>query len=161
MTINIRLANYQDPQDGQLVVALLNKYATDPMGGGAPLSDYTQQHLADALGNVPGAFSVLAFVDNEPAGLINCFEWFSTFKCKPIINVHDVTVVEQFRGLGLSLKMVDVVETVARKRTACKMTLEVLEGNKVAQSAYLKFGFSGYELDPKMGSAQFWEKPLK
>lgn len=161
MSIDIRLANYQAPKDCDLVVELLNGYAIDPMGGGEALSEYTQQNLAQALAKIPTAFSVLAFFDGQPAGLINCFEGFSTFKCKPIINVHDVTVLPDFRGKGLSLKMMDKVEEVARERGACKMTLEVLEGNKVAQASYLKFGFSGYELDPKMGQAMFWEKPLK
>lgn len=161
MTIEIRLANYNDEADGKLVVELLNAYAQDPMGGGEALAETTQQNLATSLAKIAHAFSVLAFVDGQPAGLINCFEGFSTFKCKPIINIHDVTVLPDFRGQGLSLKMMDKVEDIARERGACKMTLEVLEGNKVAQGSYLKFGFSGYELDPKMGQAMFWEKPLK
>lgn len=161
MTIEIRLADYNNPTDAQVIVELLNGYAQDPMGGGEPLMASTQQNLVGALAKIPHAFSVLCFVDNQAAGLINCFEGFSTFKCKPIINVHDVTVVGEFRGLGLSLKMMDKVEDIARERGACKITLEVLEGNKVAQGSYLKFGFSSYELDPKMGKAMFWEKPLK
>jgi len=39
--------------------------------------------------------------------------------------------------------------------------LEVLSNNEVAKSAYSKFGFSGYELDPKAGAALFWQKTLK
>jgi hypothetical protein len=38
--------------------------------------------------------------------------------------------------------------------------LEVLTGNRLAQSAYLKFGFGAYELDPEMGGAIFWQKAL-
>ena len=51
-------------------------------------------------------------------------------------------------------------EIIAKEIGSCKMTLEVLEGNKAAQSAYSKYGFRGYELDPKMGKALFWEKVL-
>ena len=40
------------------------------------------------------------------------------------------------------------------------MTLEVLEGNEIAQHAYRSFGFAGYELDPRMGKAMFWQKKL-
>jgi hypothetical protein len=39
-------------------------------------------------------------------------------------------------------------------------SLEVLEGNKSAQAAYKASGFDGYELDPKMGKALFWQKKL-
>lgn len=160
MAIEIRLANYNDAQDASVLVELLNGYALDPMGGGEALSEYTQTNLAQSLANIPHAYTVLAFVDGEPAGLINCFEAFSTFKCRPLVNIHDVTVSSKFRGLGLSIKMMELVEQEANNRNACKLTLEVLEGNKVAQNSYQKFGFSGYELDPKMGKAMFWEKPL-
>ncbi|MFT5635935.1 MAG: hypothetical protein ACI89T_001390 [Cognaticolwellia sp.] len=40
------------------------------------------------------------------------------------------------------------------------MTLEVLEGNKVAKNAYQKVGFGSYVLDPEMGQAVFWQKKL-
>ena len=56
--------------------------------------------------------------------------------------------------------MLGKVELLARDRGCCKLTLEVLEGNAVARSAYEKFGFTGYELDPAMGKAHFWEKKL-
>jgi len=36
----------------------------------------------------------------------------------------------------------------------------VLEGNGAAQAAYSSAGFRPYQLDPAMGRAQFWEKPL-
>jgi hypothetical protein len=32
--------------------------------------------------------------------------------------------------------------------------------DNLAKNAYLKFGFAGYALDPQMGKALFWEKPL-
>jgi hypothetical protein len=38
--------------------------------------------------------------------------------------------------------------------------LEVLEGNTIAQMAYKSCGYSGYELNPKMGRAMFWQKKL-
>jgi len=53
------------------------------------------------------------------------------------------------------------VEEVAMAGDCCKLTLEVLEGNKLAQQVYRRFGFQGYELDPKMGRALFYEKKLR
>lgn len=160
MEITIRLANYQDITDGKHIIAALNHYATDPMGGGEALSDYAKQHLIAGLASTPNAFTLLAFVDDQLAGLTNCFQTFSTFKCKPVINIHDLAVMTPFRGLGISTKMIEKVAEIARERKACKLTLEVLEGNKIAQQAYLKVGFSSYELDAAMGKAMFWEKPL-
>lgn len=158
--IEVKLVNYHDQIQGQQLIELLNGYAMDPMGGGEPLSEYSQNNLVAALQNRPTALSVIAYVDGNPAGLVNCFEGFSTFACKPIINIHDVTVSPEYRGLGLSHKMLEFVATIARERGACKLTLEVLQGNEVARQSYLKFGFKGYELDPKMGKAEFWEMKL-
>ena len=130
------------------------------MGGSQPLSESVRSNLANELSKLPHAFSIICYVNNKPAGLVNCFEAFSTFKCKPLINIHDVVVVSEFRGLGLSQKMLSKVEEIAKQKGCCKITLEVLEGNKVAQNSYLKFGFAGYELDPIMGKALFWQRKV-
>ena len=158
--ITIIKADYLDAQQAKDVIQLLDIYANDPMGGSSPLSSDVKQNLTKALSKLPNAFSILCYVDEKPAGLVNCFVGFSTFKCKPLIYVHDIVVDSNFRGLSLSQKMLDKVESIARSKGCCKITLEVLEGNTVAKNAYEKFGFSGYELDPEMGKALFWEKVL-
>ena len=109
---------------------------------------------------LPHAFTIIAYVDGIAAGLITCFEQFSTFACKPLINIHDVIVLKQYRENGLSQKMLEKVESIAISKGCCKLTLEVLDGNKVAQSSYNKFGFADYQLDPKLGKALFWQKVL-
>ncbi len=160
MAVEIITADYRNRQHAQSIAYLLNCYATDPMGGGEPLSEHVQQHLAEALADVPHAFSLIGYVDDQPAALANCFEVFSTFKCQPMINIHDLVVVKSSRGQGLGLKMLERIEQIAREKGCCKITLEVLAGNQVARNAYLKFGFAAYELDPKMGQALFMDKPL-
>ena len=161
MTIRTIIADYQNAEHAAAIVMLLDSYATDPMGGGQPLSDYVRENLVAELARIPGAFSVLSFVDDVPAGLVNCLMSFSSFTCKPVVNIHDIVTASDFRGQGLSQALMQVVEQEARARGCGKMTLEVLEGNKVAQGAYRKFGFAGYQLDPQMGHALFWQKPLK
>ncbi|MDQ0703475.1 ribosomal protein S18 acetylase RimI-like enzyme [Pseudomonas sp. W3I7] len=153
-------ASYTNPVHAQAIGQVLNHYAEDPMGGGHTLPADLLQQLPAELAKRPHAFSVLAFVGGEPAGLVNCFEGFSTFACRPLINVHDVVVMNQFRGLGLSQKMLLKVEEIARQRGCCKITLEVLEGNDVAQAAYRKFGFDDSIFDPAHGRMLFWSKPL-
>lgn len=95
-------ADYTNPVHAQALRDVLNHYAKDPMGGGEELSQDVLAQLPAELARRPHAFSVLAFVNGEAAGLVNCFEGFSTFAGKPLVNVHDVSVVDTFRGLGLS-----------------------------------------------------------
>lgn len=160
MQIEVTLADYHNAQHRDLIPILLDAYATDPMGGGTPLRNEVKQNLVTELAKLPHAFSIIAWVDNEPAGLMNCFELFSTFACKPLINIHDIVVVKKFRGQGVGQKLLAKVEAIAKEKGCCKLTLEVLDNNRVAKKSYTKFGFSGYELDPETGAALFWEKAL-
>lgn len=158
--IGIFLADYKNPTHQQAILMLLDAYARDPMGGGRGLDEDVKHNLLPMLAEQSGAFSVLSRVDGNPAGLVNCFQALSTFRAKPLINIHDVMVLPEYRGRGLSTAMLRKVEEVARQRGCCKLTLEVLEGNEIARRAYEKFGFSGYQLDPALGQALFWEKKL-
>ncbi len=160
MTIKIIQANYNDKKHARHIIEMLDCYATDPMGGNKALPDYVAQNLVYELSNRKDAISILAYVEGQPAGLLNCFEGFSTFSCKPLINIHDLIVATEFRGNGLSTKMLRMVEEIAIERDCCKLTLEVLEKNYIAINSYRKFGFHQYELDSVMGKAEFWHKKI-
>ena len=56
--------------------------------------------------------------------------------------------------------MFAVVETLARERGACKLTLEVLSSNHPAMALYKDIGFAPYQLDPAMGQALFLQRLL-
>ena len=158
--LTIVQANLTNPQHAQAVLHLLNAYALDPMGGGEPLSDFVKTNLVGELQKRPNVLAILAMVGDEPAGLAICVEGFSTFACKPLLNVHDMVVLPQFRGRKLSHHILAKAQELAVQRGCCKLTLEVLQGNTLAQHAYRAFGFEPYQLNPEMGHAQFWQKPL-
>ncbi|WP_158967260.1 GNAT family N-acetyltransferase [Paraglaciecola sp. L3A3] len=160
MKIDVILADYNNPKHGLELIQLLNAYAQDPMGGGTPLSSHVQQNLIAEFAKQTHVFSLICYVNGQPAGLVNCVEGFSTFACKPLVNIHDLAVLAKFRGLGISQKMLQAVEQIAIQKDCCKITLEVLEGNELAKKAYLKHGFAGYQLDPAKGRAMFWQKVL-
>jgi len=149
------------PKHAAAVTYLLNEYAKDSMGGGAELPEFTKNNLVHELRKRTNTQVILAFVDGTPAGMAICFEGFSSFACQPLLNVHDLVVDLPYRGRGLSKRLLAKAEEIALQLACCKLTLEVLEGNAIAQNAYQAFGFAGYELDPKMGKAMFWQKKLK
>ena len=144
----------------QAYLYLMSHYASDPMGGGQDLSQFAQQNLIQTLLKRNDIFIVLIFSDNEPAALLTAIEGFSTFACKPLFNIHDVVVYEDFRRQGLTSLLFNKIEEIASTQNCCKLTLEVLEGNHPARSAYCKLGYSDYVLDPALGGANFWTKPL-
>lgn len=142
------------------ILGLLNEYALDPMGGGVPLPAFTQDNLIHALADQAGVCILLAESNAALAGLLIAFPGFSTFACKPLLNIHDIVVSPAFRGQGIAHRLLQEAQRVAQQRGCCKLTLEVLEGNSRAQAIYRRFGFTGYELDPQMGNAVFWQKKL-
>ena len=158
--IEVLLADYRDPVHARALVDLLDGYARDPAGGGTPLAPEVLAGLPEALAARPQAFSVLAYDGLRAVGLVNCIEGFSTFACKPLVNVHDVVVLPTRRGQRLVQRMLATVEQEARRRGACKLTLEVLSGNAPAMRAYEREGFAGYQLDPSFGTAVFMQKKL-
>jgi len=161
MNIEIIKADYLNEIHAKDIPFLLDNYARDPMGGGNTLSSEVKKNLVKELSKRPYAFSLISYINGNAAGLINCFEQFSTFSCKPVINIHDIIVLEEYRGHRLCHKMLEKVEEIATSKGACKLTLEILENNLPAKSSYSRFGFSDYELDPKMGKALFWQKIIK
>ncbi len=153
--------DYRNPVHAEALVAMLDAYARDPAGGGTPLSAFAKANLVPALAERPQAFSVLAFDGDRPVGLVNCLEGFSTFACRPLVNVHDLAVANSHRGQRVGERMMELVEQIARERGACKLTLEVLAGNRSANKLYARIGFAGYQLDPALGHAQFLQKWLE
>lgn len=153
-------ADLSNAQHAQAYLTLMSHYASDPMGGSEDLSDFVKQNLVPTLLKRNDVFVVLVFKDKQPAALLTAIEGFSTFSCKPLLNIHDVVVHKDFRGQKLTTLLFSEIERIARSRDCCKITLEVLEGNTIAKNAYQKQGFSGYQLDPEFGNAIFWTKPL-
>ena len=129
MDIDVKTANYSDNEQAKEDIGfLLDDYPKDKMGGSQPLSEYVKKILANKLSKLPHAFSIICYVNNKPAGLVNCFEAFFTFKCQPLIKIHDVIVAAEYRGLGLSQRMLSRVEEMAKTKGCCKITLEDIEG---------------------------------
>jgi ribosomal protein S18 acetylase RimI-like enzyme len=156
----IGLANYADPFDAAAVVAMLDAYARDPMGGGAPLAECVKARLVGDLAANPHAFSLIAWLDDAAVGLAICFMGYSTFAAAPLVNIHDIAVVPGHRGAGIGRALLAAVEAEALKRGACKVTLEVLSGNDPAKRLYAANGYGDYQLDPVAGQALFWQKRL-
>lgn len=160
MPLQICRADYSNPAHAEAILVMLQHYALDPMGGGKPLSQAVTDTLVSELARRDFAVSVLAFLNGEIVGLINAFEGFSTFACRPLLNIHDVVVLRPHRGLGIAQAMFVEVERIAIERGCCKLTLEVLAHNQPAKQVYRKLGFAPYQFSAETGQAEFWQRPL-
>jgi len=160
MSLAVVPLDFSRPDHCTAFIDLLDHYAQDPMGGGTGLAAPVKASLVDKLRAVPHFYGALAFDDERPVGLINCFFGFSTFVGAPLLNVHDIVVHGDRRGQGVGQALLSHVESVASQRGCCKLTLEVLSNNHTALTAYERAGFKPYVLDPKAGQALFLQKKL-
>lgn len=159
-SVHVQPLDLQQPGQAAAFISLLDHYASDPMGGGDGLGAYARQHLVDALAAQPGFIGGLAMVDGRAVGLINCFQGFSTFAARPLLNIHDIVVHRDWRRRGVGQALLAFAEEQARVRGCCKLTLEVLSGNDVAMRSYERAGYAPYVLDPAAGQALFLQKKL-
>ena len=158
--MQVRQVDFGATRDREALVELLDLYARDPMGGGESLDPGVKARLCDDLAAMPGAVSFIAWRAGKPLGLLNAMPGYSTFKARPLLNVHDIAVRSDCRGQGVGQALLAALEAYARALGCCKLTLEVLSGNAVATRSYLRFGFEQYALDPAIGHAMFMQKWL-
>ncbi len=140
MNIQILEADFNNPKHVEHILFLTNTYAKDIMGGGKALSKEVQETMIDGYKAMSTALPFLAYVDDKPVGVANCFWGYSTFYAKKLINIHDLGVVPEARGLGIGKALIDAVVTKAKEHDCCKVTLEVLENNP-ARRLYEREGF--------------------
>jgi ribosomal protein S18 acetylase RimI-like enzyme len=160
MDLRIHRAELTDARDAASVVAILDFYASDPKGGGRPLAADVKGRLIAVLREHPTTLVLLATVGDERVGVAVCFYGISTFKARPLLNVHDLAVLPAHRGRGVGRALLAAAEEHARARGCCKLTLEVQDDNVPARTLYRRFGFD----DVVYGDSavtRFLAKPLE
>jgi ribosomal protein S18 acetylase RimI-like enzyme len=158
--MTVILANLDFPLHQQAILRLLDMYCRDPFGSGKPLPRETSEGLMGGLKEARG-ICFLASEDTpagpgEFIGLALCLPSFSSFRARPILNIHDIAVAPGQRGKGVGQALLAAVEAEARRRGCCKVTLEVREDNDIAKAAYLRAGFQ-----PTTPQTLFWGRELE
>lgn len=141
------------------VMEMLNAYAGDPQGGGQPLDDDVRSRLIPALREHPTTVILLAFDGPRPIGIATCFRGFSTFAARPLLNLHDLAVIPEYRGRGVGRRLLAAVEGKARELGCNKVTLEVLEANP-ARKLYAAMGYASPVYYKGSGQAFFLTKSV-
>ena len=159
-TLRIDQANLDDPQHQVAVLEMTRSYARDPMGNGRDLSDDIQKILIQRLRAHPTTLIFLAFDQHQPIGIATCFIGFSTFAARPLLNIHDIHVVKAYQGRRVGRRLLEAVESKARKLDCCKLTLEVQEHNHPALALYHRCGFICGQYEEEAGGVLFHEKRL-
>jgi ribosomal protein S18 acetylase RimI-like enzyme len=161
MKIEIIKADLERVDHQNAVVYLLDEYAKDLLGYLKPLPDIVKKNLVSGLKDHPTTLIWLALADDKYAGIAICFKGFSTFAAKPLINIHDISVLKEFRGMKIGKLLISEIERTAVITGCCKITLEVQENNLPAINLYEKSGFIQSTLAPEAGCQFFYTKLLE
>ncbi len=140
MNVEVVEADFNNPKHVEHILFLTNTYAKDRMGCGKSLSENVLKTMIEGYKAMPTALPFLAYQDSKPIGVANCFWGYSTFYAKKLINIHDLGVVPEARGMGIGKAMIEAVVAKAKAHDCCKVTLEVLENNP-AKRLYEREGF--------------------
>jgi GNAT superfamily N-acetyltransferase len=134
---------------------LMNCYRTDPMGGVAEMTGDEAKKIIKDLQCHPTYSGFFVKSGDEFVGLANCFTNYSTFKAKPLLNIHDFIVSPQWRGKKAAEFLLNEMSKCLKDKGYCRINLEVRDDNPRAMALYKRVGFS--DCNPPMF---FWEKYL-
>ncbi|QDT35089.1 GNAT family N-acetyltransferase [Thalassoglobus polymorphus] len=154
--ITTSIANFDDPAHAQAIVDIINSYAIEPHGGERVLPEEISSKIVPGMKATPGAFTMFAWDGEVPVGAAICFQGFTTFAAKPLVNIHDLAVLPAYRGQGIGTMLLEAVETHAKSLGCCKVTLEVRKANPQAEKLYLRVGYG----DPDGFETRFLDKKL-
>lgn len=162
MTITICTADLTLQDHCDSIVALLDSYAGTPAGGSRPLNDEVRQTLVPKLREWPGTHAFLAKQESgATVGLATCFLGFSTFKAKPVLNLHDLVVAPDQQGQGIGSLLIEAVIERARQLDCAYVTLEVVGSNTGAQRLYRRHGFVGGQTVTPEEGVLFFRRALE
>ena len=150
------LANLSDAKHQAAIIDLLDMYCRDQFGDGRPLSEHARANLIPGLIKHGGARVFLAYNGEQPVGVAICLVGFSSFRARPLVNIHDIAVSPEARGQGVGRELLAAVEADARALGCCKVTLEVRSDNQRAMGLYRSVGFQ-----PSEPETLFWSQKLE
>ena len=139
--VSIRPVDFSRAPDVDRYLDLLDAYARDPMGNGQPLPAAKRYRLATDLANNPAARCLLAEHDDKAIGVATCFMGYSTFQARPLLNIHDLAVLPEWRGHRVAGQLLTAIAELGASLGCCRITLEVREDNPRALQAYRRAGF--------------------
>ncbi len=101
----------------------------------------TADDLAAALfGPRPYAEAALAWVDDQPVGMVLFFYNFSTFLMKPGLYLEDIFVQPDYRGRGIGKALLVYLGKLALARGCGRLDWSVLDWNTPAIEFYQRMG---------------------
>lgn len=127
------------PEDAAVILDLargLAAYERIPDSVTATVDDVR----ASLFGERPHAEAALAWIGQQPVGMVVFFSTYSTFLGKPGVYLEDIYVQEQWRGQGVGRLLMQYVARMAVERGCARFEWSVLNWNEPAIGFYESLG---------------------
>lgn len=103
--------------------------------------DTAKEFLTERLRNRDSKVFVCETIDNKLVGFVQLFPLFSSTRMKKLWLLNDLFVNPEFRGKGISVKLIERAKKLVKDSSACAMFLETEKSNLIGNNLYPKTGF--------------------
>ncbi|MDC7242334.1 MAG: GNAT family N-acetyltransferase [Spirochaetales bacterium] len=149
MNLKIELADLSRQQDADALLEMLYSFSLEIAD-----EDHTairpEPSLIENLQDQGISRIYFLKTEEETIGIAVCFRGFSTFRNRPLLNLHDFFIRQEYRKKGYGRRFLQFIEKDAKEQGFCRITLEVYAHNTKAQRVYNRCGFTGNSGDGKM-----------
>ena len=103
--------------------------------------DSAKEFLTERLRNRDSEIFVCETIDDKLVGFAQLFPLFSSTRMKKLWLLNDLFVKPEFRGKGISVKLIERAKKLVTNSFACAMFLETEKSNLIGNNLYPKTGF--------------------
>ncbi|MDO9376611.1 MAG: GNAT family N-acetyltransferase [Ferruginibacter sp.] len=111
-------------------------YKKEPDPAGA------QQFVSERITQNESVIYVAEHDDHLLVGFVQLYPLFSSTRMKRLWLLNDLYVQPEYRGLGVSVALIDAAKELCRTTESCGMMLETAKGNIIGNKLYQKTGFA-------------------
>ena len=97
--------------------------------------------LADRIKNNEAKIFVAENANNRLIAFVQLYPLFSSTRMKKLLLLNDLFVDENYRGQGISEKLIDACKVYCKSINACGLILETAKSNIVGNKLYPKTNF--------------------
>lgn len=103
--------------------------------------DTAKEFLAERIKNRDSEIFVCETTKNKLIGFVQLFPLFSSTRMKKMWLLNDLFVNPEYRGKGVSVKLIERAKKLVKDSSACAMFLETEKSNLIGNNLYPKTGF--------------------
>jgi len=98
--------------------------------------------LSERINNSDSVIFVAKSADGDLMGFVQLYPLFSSTRMKRLWLLNDLYVNPRFRGLNVSVMLIDNSKQLARETNSAGLLLETAKSNTIGNNLYLKTDFS-------------------